>query len=115
MKKTHDPTHLLAVASIAALALASGCGTELGRRRHRRRRLVRGSAGLHTARRADAGLDRRHARARSRSSRGPATPRTARTDPTVDWVTPFEKETGCKANVQDVRHLRRGRAADEDR
>ena len=23
-----------------------------------------------------------------------------RTDKTVDWVTPFEKETGCQANVK---------------
>ncbi len=36
-------------------------------------------------------------------------------DPSVDWVTPFEEQTGCQANVKYVRHLRRGRAADEDR
>ena len=33
---------------------------------------------------------------RSRSSRGPATSRTASNDPAVDWVTPFEEETGCE-------------------
>ena len=30
------------------------------------------------------------------------------TDPTVDWVTPFEDATGCKVNVQVVRDVRRG-------
>ena len=29
------------------------------------------------------------------------------TDPKVDWVTDFEKETGCKVNVEDRQHLRR--------
>ena len=33
------------------------------------------------------------------------------TDPAVDWVTPFEEETGCEVERQDVRHLRRGRAS----
>ena len=37
------------------------------------------------------------------------------TDPAVDWVTPFEKQTGCKVNRQDVRHLGRGRQADAGR
>ena len=43
---------------------------------------------------------RRRRRSSSTSSPGPATPRTAPTTQTVDWVTPFEKETGCKVNVK---------------
>ena len=37
------------------------------------------------------------------------------TDPTVDWVTPFEEATGCQVNVKIARHLRRDGHADEDR
>ena len=43
------------------------------------------------------------ARARARStpwSPGPATSRTARPTPEVDWVTPFEQATGCQVNVK---------------
>ena len=43
---------------------------------------------------------RRQARASSASSPGRATPRTARPTRSVDWVTPFEKETGCQVNVK---------------
>ena len=37
------------------------------------------------------------------------------TDKTVDWVTPFEKQTGCQAEREVLRHLRRGGQADGDR
>ena len=36
-------------------------------------------------------------------------------DPAVDWVTPFEEDTGCEVTVQDLRHLRRGAEPHEDR
>ena len=35
------------------------------------------------------------------------------TDKSVDWVTPFEKETGCQVNAKVGRHLRRDGPADE--
>ena len=35
--------------------------------------------------------------------------------PKVDWVTPFEKQTGCQVNVKVGRHLRRDGRADADR
>ena len=35
------------------------------------------------------------------------------TDPTVDWVTPFEEETGLHGERQGRRHLRRAWSADE--
>ena len=37
------------------------------------------------------------------------------TDPAVDWVTDFEKETGCNVNVEDRQHLGRDGHADADR
>ena len=37
------------------------------------------------------------------------------TDKSVDWVTPFEEETGCQVVGQVLRHVRRGRHADEER
>ncbi len=37
------------------------------------------------------------------------------TDPNVDWVTPFEEETGCKVNVKIGADLRRDGQPDEDR
>ena len=33
------------------------------------------------------------------------------TDKSVDWVTPFEKQTGCQVEREVLRHLRRGGAA----
>ena len=36
-------------------------------------------------------------------------------DKSVDWVTPFEEETGCQVEVEVLRYLRRGRHADEER
>ena len=35
-------------------------------------------------------------------------------DPAADWVTPFEKETGCQANIKLLQHLGRGVQPDED-
>ena len=40
------------------------------------------------------------ARARSTSSPGPGYAEDGSNDPTVDWVHPFEKETGCQVNVK---------------
>ena len=37
------------------------------------------------------------------------------TDPKVDWVTDFEKETGCQVNVEDRQHVRRDGHADAHR
>jgi putative spermidine/putrescine transport system substrate-binding protein len=36
-------------------------------------------------------------------------------DKTVDWVTPFEKSTGCKVQREDRRHVRRDGHAHEIR
>ena len=43
---------------------------------------------------------RRRARAGSTSSPGPGYAEDGSNDPTVDWVHPFEKDTGCKVNVK---------------
>ena len=37
------------------------------------------------------------------------------TDPKVDWVSDFEKQTGCQIERQGLRHLRRDGRPDADR
>ena len=70
-------------------------------------RWLGGTGERHAARPCSAlKLARRPARATSTSSPGPATPRTARTDQTVDWVTPFEAATGLQGERPGRRHLR---------
>ena len=71
--------------AIASVALLTACGTTQG-------------GGDRTAARPPPSSARW--RARSRSSRGPATSRTGRTTPAVDWVTPFEEDTGCEVTTK---------------
>ena len=47
-----------------------------------------------------ADLGRRRRGRSSTSSPGPGYAENGSTDPKVDWVTPFEKKTGCKVNVK---------------
>ena len=96
-----DPMKKMTAIAVGASLLAA----RPGRVRHQRAAAATGgtSSGgrhVHRPRRTDEEVAGRRWRARSTSWPGPGTPRTARNDKTVDWVTPFEKKTGCQANVK---------------
>ena len=97
-----------------------GHGAVAGRGGRLRRRdcgeLVDGSGGGQGARGAE-GTRRSSARARARSNliAWAGYVEDGSTDPKVDWVSDFEKETGCQVNVEDRQHVGRDGHADAHR
>ena len=74
----------------------AGCGTERGvdtARAPRQRAFT-------AARRPDAEVARRRWRAQVNILAWPGYAEDGSNDQNVDWVTPFEKQTGCQANVK---------------
>ncbi|MEP9364505.1 ABC transporter substrate-binding protein [Nocardioides sp. CN2-186] len=97
MKKTHT-RRLLAVASIAALALASGCGTSSGDNESSGGSTP-GSQGF-TAPDIPMQDSIGDMEGQVNILAWPGYAEDGSTDKSVDWVTPFEQQTGCKANVK---------------
>ena len=85
--------------AVATLTVVAACGSVVEQRRHRWRERQLGGG----QRRPRCRCRRPSARARasSTSSRWAGYAEDgSKTDKTVDWVTPFEKPTGCKVNVK---------------
>src|SRR6478609_3074576 len=97
MKKTHT-RRLLAVASIAALALASGCGTSSGDG-DTSGGSTPGAQGFTPP---DVPMQDSIGDMEGQVNilAWPGYAEDGSTDKSVDWVTPFEQETGCQANVK---------------
>ncbi len=97
MKKTHT-RRLLAVASIAALALASGCGTSSGDG-DTSGGSTPGAQGFTPP---DVPMQDSIGDMEGQVNilAWPGYAEDGSTDKSVDWVTPFEKQTGCQANVK---------------
>ena len=94
----------------AALALVAGCGTQ-GARRPR----TSAQGGAFTP----PDIPMQQSMGKTEGSVNilawPGYAEDGSTDKSVDWVTPFEQQTGCQANVKYFAHLRRGGHPDEDR
>ena len=85
---------LLALAACGGSSGASGGSTATGDRERG------GPAGLHSARPQGARQARRPPRAPLNIVAWAGYAEDGSTDPAVDWVTPFEKATGCQVNVK---------------
>ena len=97
------------VAACAALTLVAACGTSGRRRRRLRRRAASRAPDLPALEEVGDGEGEVNILA------WPGYVEDGSTDPAVDWVTPFEQETGCEVNVKYLRYLRRGRQPGQDR
>ena len=94
-RTSRSRTTALATVTVAVLAhRARGCA-RLGQQRRRRAR----HAGLHAPGRRDA-EELGEGEGAVNILAWPGYAEDGSTDKAVDWVTPFEKETGCKATVK---------------
>jgi putative spermidine/putrescine transport system substrate-binding protein len=97
MKKTHT-RRLLALAGVAALALAAGCGTSSGGESDG------GTSGAEAQgfTPPDVAMQKSLGDMEGQVNilAWPGYAEDGSTDKSVDWVTPFEKATGCQANVK---------------